>query len=82
MRISILLFGPQATIAGNREVQVDVAADPPTAGAVLAALEESEPKLASSLRTSRLAVNHEFADQTQTIGPEDEVALIGMVSGG
>ncbi|TWT98182.1 ThiS family protein [Botrimarina colliarenosi] len=82
MRVSVLLFGPQATLAGARSVDVDVAAESPTANDILAALREASPALTGSLAMSRLAVNHEFAAPDRPIGPGDEVALIGMVSGG
>ncbi len=82
MTVSVLLFGPQAMLAGQQEIEITVAEESPTAGNVLAALEAAEPKLAPSLRTSRLAVNHEFADANQPIQPGDEIALVGMVSGG
>lgn len=80
MQVTVLLFGPQATLAGTREVVVEAAS--PTAGAVLEALADSTESLATSLPASRLAVNHEFVDASHAIHPDDEVALIGMVSGG
>jgi molybdopterin converting factor small subunit len=82
MRVSVLLFGPQATLAGARSVEVDVESDSPTATDILTALHEAAPALTGSLTSSRLAVNHEFAAADQTIHHGDEVALIGMVSGG
>lgn len=82
MRVSVLLFGPQATLAGARSVDVDVPTEAPTASDVLLALRETAPALAGSLASSRLAVNHEFATSDQSIRQGDEVALIGMVSGG
>lgn len=82
MRVSVLLFGPQATLAGARSVDVDIEDNAPTAGGVLAALREAAPALTGSLTSSRLAVNHEFVAAEQTIQQGDEVALIGMVSGG
>lgn len=82
MRINVLLFGPQATLAGARSVDVSVDNVAPTASDVLAALREAAPALTSSLKSSRLAINHEFAAGDQTIHQDDEVALIGMVSGG
>ncbi|MBM4114158.1 MAG: MoaD/ThiS family protein, partial [Phycisphaerae bacterium] len=38
--------------------------------------------LRPQLASARLAVNHEFAAFDRPISPEDEVALIAMVSGG
>ena len=80
MEIKVLLFGPQAQLAGTREVTLSV--EPPTAGGVLNTLANEENSLAASLPVSRLAVNHEFVDEDHPIHPGDEVALIGMVSGG
>lgn len=82
MRVSVLLFGPQATLAGARSVEVDTVGEAPTANEVLAALREAAPALTGSLASSRLAINHEFAADNQIIQPGDEVAIIGMVSGG
>lgn len=82
MQINVLLFGPQAQLAGKRELRVHLQEEPVTAGAVIEAIRTLEPQLEPSLRTSRLAVNHEFAANEQSVAPGDEVALIGMVSGG
>lgn len=80
MEITVLLFGPQAQLAEAREITVTL--DSPTAGDVLKALSDEAAPLAASLPASRLAVNHEFVNADHTIRPGDEVALIGMVSGG
>ena len=82
MTVTVLLLGPQAQLAGRREIAVDVADDVATADAVLEALGDAAGERRDSLRTSRLAVNHEFATEETVINPGDEVALIGMVSGG
>ena len=82
MTVTVLLFGPQAQLAGRREIAVDLAGETASADTVLAALGEAAEELRDSLRTSRLAVNHEFASGETAIHPGDEVALIGMVSGG
>lgn len=67
-------------MAGRREVVVTVAE--PTAGRVLEALARESEALAPSLAASRLAVNHAFVGDEHALSPGDEVALIGMVSGG
>jgi molybdopterin converting factor small subunit len=82
MRVSVLLFGPQATLAGARSVDVEIPIEAPTASDIFTALREVAPALTGSLVSSRLAINHEFATADQTIQQGDEVALIGMVSGG
>lgn len=81
MIVRVLLFGPQADLAGTREVSVELAA-----GATCAELREAlrleVPALAASLTASALAINHAYADEVQAIREVDEIALIGMVSGG
>jgi len=81
MIVTIKLFGPQADLAGAREVRVPLEGTP-TVARLRAALAEACPALAPTLLGSRLAVNHEFAWDSEMVGENDEVALIGMVSGG
>lgn len=82
MVIRVLLFGPEAAAAGVRAVEVDVADGARTAAAVLGRIGEACPALRGRLGSARLAVNGEFAAPAQAIGVGDEVALIGLVSGG
>jgi|GEM_PF-474953 len=79
MRVEVRLFGPERAAAGRDTVAVDLA-ESATAGDVLAAVGEACPGL--SLAAARLAVNHEFAEPARAIASGDEVALIGLVSGG
>jgi molybdopterin converting factor small subunit len=81
MQVRVLLFGPEATALGRREATVEV---PPvaTCAHVKAALAASFPAIAGAIDAARLAVNAEFALPSRPIAPGDEVALIGMVSGG
>lgn len=81
MNIDVKLFGPQARLAGARALRVELG-ETPTVAQVRAALAEISPALAPSLAASRFAVNHEFANDADTVKATDEVALIGMVSGG
>ncbi len=81
MKIDVLLFGPQAEIAGTDMVSVELEA-PATAAAVMHALKDVAPMLGPSLASSRLAINHAYAMDTDELSVNDEVALIGMVSGG
>ena len=60
MPCEVLLFGPQATLAGKRSVLLELPAEKLTALELLHLLTDAEPKLAESIPTSRLAVNHEF----------------------
>ena len=81
MEVCVLLFGPQAASAGRDSISVSL---PP--GATCADLREilvsRAPALRDSLKESRIALNCNFADDSTTIGATDEVALIGLVSGG
>lgn len=80
MRVKVKLFGPQAALAGTREVEVEVSNA--TAGGVKAALASALPAIAATVGPSRMAINHEFAADADPVRETDEVALIGMVSGG
>ncbi len=81
MRVNILLFGPLSQAASSVAVSLDVQGETTTAGEVLQAL-RATPWFPPHLRACRLAVNHAFADDATPIRASDEVALIGMVSGG
>jgi molybdopterin converting factor small subunit len=80
MRIRVMLFGPEAAAAGCDGVEVDVS-DATCAG-VLVALTEQHPALRGSIGSARLAVNRELSPPRRAISAEDELALIGLVSGG
>lgn len=82
MLVRVALFGPQAALAATREVELRLPSERATAADVLSALAEATPALRDSLPSSRLAVNHEFAALERVIEAGDEVALVGMVSGG
>jgi molybdopterin converting factor small subunit len=82
MTITVKIFGPQSRLTGRRELPLFLENPSPTVADVRRVLADAEPKLAGSLANSRLAVNFEFADESQAIRPGDEVALIGMICGG
>ena len=81
MTLRVLIFGPFAAKAGRDHVPVTLANDR-SCGAVLRAVAQACPTLAPMLAGARLAVNSQFADAGQVVRDGDEVALIGMVSGG
>lgn len=81
MEVRVLLFGPEAHAAGRRDATLDVAA-PVTCARVKEALARALPMIAGNVSAARLAVNAEFAAPERVIAPGDEVALIGVVSGG
>lgn len=82
MQINVRLFGPQAQAAYAATVAVDIDQEHATCAAVRSALSEAYPSLRASLPASRFAVNHAYASDDTEIGEQDEVALIGLVSGG
>lgn len=82
IRCQVLLFGPQAALAGASSLEVDVIAGHTTCAAVLKQVSDTCEALVPSLASSRLAVNHTLADGSQTINGDEELALIGLVGGG
>ncbi|MEM9645042.1 MAG: MoaD/ThiS family protein [Planctomycetota bacterium] len=81
-QLEILLFGPQAESVGDHAVRIDGIEFPVAGRDVLQRLETQFPALGPSMAVSRLAVNHEFVDAEHLIVAGDEVALIGLISGG
>ncbi len=82
MIVTVRLFGPfkAALERGNLTVRLDTAA--PTIAELRTQIATAEPRLARWLPASRFAVNHEFAAEGLRLRAGDEVALIGLVSGG
>ncbi|MEM6391756.1 MAG: MoaD/ThiS family protein [Planctomycetota bacterium] len=81
MQITIQLFGMQARLADARVIQLDLPEDA-DCQAALDRLAVDYPALTDSLPGSRLAVNQHYAEPDRRLAPGDEVALIGMISGG
>ena len=81
MNLTVKVFGPQARLLGREQVTVALD-EPATCHDVRRALAATEPALAASLDASRFAVNHEYVKDEQRVAADDEVALIGMISGG
>jgi molybdopterin converting factor subunit 1 len=77
----VRLFARAKDLAGVDQVAVDL-----PHGATVADLRRQlaaqYPALTALLERSALAVNEEFADDTQTLPPEAEAALLPPVSGG
>lgn len=82
MRIEVLLFAAQARATGHDRLTVSLPSAAPTCADLRDALGEAVPALRAQLPTSRFAVNHEFVGDGHRIAADDEVALIGLVSGG
>lgn len=81
MTITVQLFGMQARLADTRALRLDLP-DQADCRAALERLAADCPALSESIAASRLAVNHRYAEPDQRLLPGDEVALIGMISGG
>lgn len=81
MVVKVLLFGPYAAALGARECMVRLGGDHSCAG-VLAGLAAEQPELSRLLPGARLAINGEFAAAERPVTASDELALIGLVSGG
>lgn len=81
-RFTVLVFGPVARTAGAQEVQVSLRGDPITCGHLREAIRQQHPRLEALLRVCVFGVNHALAKDTQVLRSTDEIALIGMVSGG
>ncbi|MCU0449025.1 MAG: molybdopterin converting factor subunit 1 [Bernardetiaceae bacterium] len=80
MPFNILLFGITRDIVGRPQWQPSLAG-PLTVADLRAHLYAQYPALAS-LRSLAVAVNNEYAEETQLLAEGDEIALIPPVSGG
>lgn len=76
MVIHVRVFGADAELVGAEAVPVSMKSGA-TCGQLLDELKRLHPQL-----TGRIALNHAFAAVDQPIAQHDEVALIGLVSGG
>lgn len=85
MEVTVKLFGAEADAAQRHSlvVRVEGAGNGETdCRAVRAALAEACPALEPLLAHVRFAVNNAYVADDATIAAGDEVALIGLVSGG
>jgi molybdopterin converting factor small subunit len=80
-RLRVLLFGAEAAAVGESAIAINLDGVC-TCEALRERLAEECAALRPFLKTARFAVNSEFAPPDRAIGPGDEVALIGLVSGG
>jgi molybdopterin converting factor subunit 1 len=81
MRFTVQLFARARDLVARDKVVVEL---PP--GATVAdlrqRLSEDYPALRSLLETSAMAINDEFADDSLSLPPGSEIALLPPVSGG
>jgi molybdopterin converting factor subunit 1 len=81
MELRVLLFASAKEAVGAAEVKLP-ASRASTVRELTAALAEAYPALAQLLPSSMIAVNQEYAEEDDLVGPSDEVALIPPISGG
>lgn len=82
MHLIVKLFGPQAAAADTQQIELELDGDDVRSAELRAALAKACPTIAATIPGSRLAVNHQLVCDQHVIRHGDEVALIGMVSGG
>ncbi len=82
MQTDVLLFGPISSEAGTDRLSIALPSEGMTGKALRDALAREHPELAPLLPSHRFARNQEIVTDSATLGPDDEIALIGMVSGG
>ncbi len=80
--LQVLVFGPQAQSVDAERLVLTGVSFPITPDALLIKIADAYPELASSLGVSRIAVNHSFAAPNASVEYGDEVALVGLISGG
>jgi molybdopterin converting factor small subunit len=81
MTVEVLLFGPERAAANADRVKVSLDSDCSCA-ALRRGLGLAVGALVPSLGAARFAVNSRFVPDSHEVNEGDEIALIGMVSGG
>jgi molybdopterin converting factor subunit 1 len=81
MIIHVHLFARAKDLAEAQSARIELP-DGATVGTLRRHLASAFPKLSGLLERSALAVNGEFADDSQTLPRDAEVALLPPVSGG
>jgi molybdopterin converting factor subunit 1 len=80
MKIKLLCFGITRDILGQFEKEIEL--EPQATVRVLKDfLHENYPDF-SKLKSLRIALNEEYAEDEQVLSPNDEIVLIPPVSGG
>ena len=81
MTLTVQLFAKLRDIVAASNVVVELS-ELATVAELRLVLVANHPNLAGLLDRCRVAVNHDFADDSQVLTPADEVAVIPPVSGG
>lgn len=82
MKLTVLLFGPYADVVGDSSVELEIPSPVCTSCDVKTMLGEKYPVLQTLLKGAVIAVNQQIAGPDDTVRSTDELAVIGMVSGG
>jgi molybdopterin converting factor subunit 1 len=80
MKLNVLLFGVAKEIVGNNQLALDMK-EPATVNSLLGELKQTYPRF-NNLQSLMIAVNDEYADLSQALSEQDEIAIIPPVSGG
>lgn len=80
MKITVLGFGIAKEIFGSSEIHLDVN-EGLNVGDLRSVLEEKYPQL-NKLKSYMLAIDEEYAEDSQIINSGNEIAVIPPVSGG
>ncbi|MFT6868592.1 MAG: molybdopterin converting factor small subunit [Cyclobacteriaceae bacterium] len=80
MKVDILLYGIARDIIGGSRHEIEMG-DEATVGEVMSKLRSNFPDL-QKLTSLLIAINDEYAIDTDTINPGDTLVLIPPVSGG
>lgn len=81
VKVTVKFFASAADAVGERERQVDLL-DGADISALMDALCEECSRLGMMRPNIRVAINHEYAAESEPLSDGDEVALIPPVSGG
>lgn len=82
MKLTVLLFGPYADTVNDSSVTLEIASSMCSAGEVKASLAQQYPELSGMLSAARIAVNQQAVQPDHPVHESDELAVIGLVSGG
>ncbi|MEE8331728.1 MAG: MoaD/ThiS family protein [Acidimicrobiia bacterium] len=81
MTYRVMLFGAEAAAAGERSLDLEIPEGSVTADELKLHLSEAYPGL-SGVPSCRVAVNQKFVGGDEIVTSDDEIALVGPVSGG
>jgi molybdopterin converting factor subunit 1 len=80
MRVRLLLFAQYRDLAGHNELEIELPTGA-TAADLISHLRQ-DPRLQALPQRPALAVNHNYAQWSETLSEGDEIALLPPVAGG